>query len=315
MKNRLLRIAIIAVLSFVFLGVVKNPLAGLIVSGVSSKVVGAPVKIGGFSLGIFRPAVRIKNFRLYNPKGYPREVLIDIPEISVGYDLAALFKKRLHLYFLTVNLQEMVVIKSKDGKLNVDSLQVAQKKKDEKPSEALPMQIDTFTLSIGKVVYKDFSVGEKPSIKVYEVGIKNKTYKNITSAQQLAVLVLTEPMKATAIKGAKIYGAATILGIGLLPVGIVSVFAAKDNAQADFEVGFDRAYSVSLEVLRQMGELVKEEKGQGIITGTVSGCDVNIRIIKKTEKSLQIAVSARKLLMPKPQIAGGVLREIYEKLK
>jgi len=209
--KKLLFIAVILTLCFIALGIVKNPLIKSVVTVSASKVVGAPVRIGGFSLGIFKQAVRIKDFTMYNPKGFPEGILIDIPEISVDYNLGALLKRKLHLPRVSVNLKEVGLIRNKDGELNVDALKVSQEREeptpaqeDKKSSRQMAMQIDELTLTIGKLVFKDYSVNEQPSIKAYEVGIKEKTYKNITSAQQLAVLILSEPMKGAGIKGAGI---------------------------------------------------------------------------------------------------------------
>ena len=48
--------------------------------------------------------------------------------------------------------------------------------------------------------------GKEPLVQVFDVNLKDKTYKDIQSAQQLAALIMVEAMKPTAIKGAKIYG-------------------------------------------------------------------------------------------------------------
>lgn len=321
MRKKLVILGLIVVAGIILLGIVKDSLIKSVVTAGTTKVIGAPVKIDGFSLSVFKQAVRIKGFRIYNPKGYPKEPFLDISEVSVDYDLGALLKRKLHLPSVVVNLNELVVIKNKEGKLNVDSLKVAQQKeepskpKERKPSEQMPMQIDIFTLSIGKVIYKDFSVGDKPSIQVYDIGIKEKTYQNITSVQQLALLILEEPMKKTAIKGAGIYGAAAVLGVGFLPVGVAGALIGKDSSQIDFDVDYDKVFNTSAKVMREMGKSGQEDKTTGIVKGKVSGCNVTIKIVKKTDKTVQVTVSARKYLIPKPQIAGGVLHQISEELK
>ena len=124
------KILIIVVIVFLCLGIIKNPLIKSVVTIGASKVVGAPVHIDSFAVGVFKQSVRIKGFKLYNPKGFPEEPLIDIPEVSVDYNLPALLGGKLHLPLIVVNLKEMVVIRNKDGKLNVDALKVAQKKEE-----------------------------------------------------------------------------------------------------------------------------------------------------------------------------------------
>jgi len=322
MKRVLVIIGIVLAVIIV-LGILKDPLIKSAVTVATSKIVGAPVKIDQFSVGVFKQAVRIKGFKMYNPKGFPEGTLIDIAEIGVEYDLGAILGGKLHLKEVVFDLKEVGLVKNKDGQLNVDALKVAQKKEEpvkekvqekKKPSKAMPMQIDVVKLNIGKVVVKDYSVGDKPSVQVHEVGVKNKVYKNITSADQLATLVLTEAMKGAGIKGAAIYGAASILGVAFLPAGVVGVLAGKDSSQAEFSVDFDTVFSTSLEVVQQMGKVKKEDKGNGVIKGNVSGADVTLKLEPK-EGKVGVTISARKFMLPKPEIAGGILHQISEKLK
>ena len=180
----------------------KDQLIKTAITTGATNVVGAPVKIKKFSLGIFNQTIRIKDFKIFNPEGFPEGALVDMPEISVDYDLSALLKKNLHFKKLVIDLKEVGIYKNKDGELNVDSLKIVEQgqkstkgaEEKEEPSEPMPMQIDVLTLKMGKVVYKDLSAGEKPSVEVFDIGI-SKTYENITSAQQLVALILAEPMK------------------------------------------------------------------------------------------------------------------------
>lgn len=176
------------------------------------------------------------------------------------------------------------------------------------------MHIDVLKLSVGQVVYKDFSAGHTPSVRSFDAGIKEKTYKNITSAQQLAVLVLTESMKATGIKGAGIYGAGAVLGIGFLPAGVAGILMAEDSARLEFDRGYDAVFNAALRVIGEMGKTTREDKVTGVIKGTVSGCRVAIKIMRQDVRTTQVTVSAKKMLMPKPQIAEDILRRIEETL-
>src|SRR3989338_696425 len=151
----------------------------------------------------------------------------------------------------------MTLEKNKDGNLNIDSLKVAKKEEartKDKTSGQMPMRIDTLKLGIGKVIFRDYSADKGPSTRVYDIN-NHKNYKNITSAQQLAALVLAESAKSAGIQGGAIYGAAMLTGVGILPVAAVAVFKSRDSVQQDFDVPFDRAYEVSLGVLKEMGSV------------------------------------------------------------
>ncbi|MDD2866862.1 MAG: hypothetical protein PHO59_06010, partial [Candidatus Omnitrophica bacterium] len=178
-----------------------------------------------------------------------------------------------------------------------------------------PLQIDLLKLSIGKIIYKDYSKGETPKIEVYDLGYKQKTYQNITSAQQLVALILSEAMKGTAIKGAKIYAASAILGVGFLPAGVAFTLMGKDSAQNDFNIPFEKAYTVALNTVKTLGQVKSEDKNSGTIKVLIDKDDVTVKVQSVTEKTTRVIVQARRLLLPRPQIAGGVLQQMIDKLK
>ena len=309
-------ILILVIFALFVIGIVKDQIIKGVVETVASKITGAPVHIDGFSLGVLNRSVRISGFKMYNPEGFSKGILIDLSRINVKYDLGALLKKKLHLLNAEIEIKEMCLEKNKEGKMNVDSLKIAKQgeKKEGKPAEQMPMQIDVFKLGIGKIILKDFSSGKEPIINAYEINL-HKTYKDIGSAQQLAALIMTEPMKAAGIQGAKIYGIAALAGAAILPVGIAATFAGKDSAQQEFASGFDNVYAVALAVMQKKGKITAEDKSNGIIKAEINSAGVALKINKKSANKTEIVASARKLLLPKPEIAGGVLYEIAEKLK
>ncbi len=314
--KKILTVLAIVIFCVFTIGIIKDQAIKSVVTVIVTQIAGAPVHIDGFSLGVFSQSMRISGFKMYNPKGFSKGILVYLPKINVAYDLGALFKKRLHLLNAEIELKEMGLEKNKEGKLNVDALKVVRQggEKEGRPSEQMPMQIDILKLGIGKIVSRDYSSGKEPVVNVYDVNI-HKSYKNITSAQQLAALILAEPMKAAGIQGAKIYGVAMLAGVAILPVGMAATFAGKDSVQQDFTAGFDKAYEVSLSVLKQKGKITKEDKSAGIIGAEVNSAEVTIKIKKKVENKIELIISARKYFLPKPAIAGGVLYEINEKLK
>ena len=108
----------------------------------------------------------------------------------------------------------------------MDALTVAKKPEGDqannaKPAKMNPMQLDTVVLNLGKVTVKD-NAKNPPSVQIFDVGVRNKTFHNIKSAQQLVTLVMIEQMKPAALKGAAIYGAAAVLGVAFLPAVVAT---------------------------------------------------------------------------------------------
>jgi len=67
---------------------------------------------------------------------------------------------------IDIDLKDVVITKNKEGKLNVDSLNMV---KQSKSTPSTPVQVDLLNLNIGKIVYKDYTVGQKPSIRVDDI--------------------------------------------------------------------------------------------------------------------------------------------------
>lgn len=290
----------------------------------TSQLTGASASIEHFSLSVLKQKVSIKGFQISQPQGFPAGTFVDIPEVSVSFNVPELLRGRMYFPAVVVNLKEMVVIKNSDGKLNVDAMKFAQKKEapagskkgtEKQPGQMPPLKIDILTLTVGGVVVKDYTKGSDPTVVAYDAGIKDKVFRDINSAEQLAALIMVQAMGPTAIKSAGIYAAATALGVAFLPAGVAGVLLGDDNSAADYPVSLEAAYQASVAVLKQMGQVSSENKEKGLIKGKVEGCDITVEIKALTEKKTQLKVSARKLLLPKPDIAGGVLYNIGERLK
>jgi len=300
----------IVILSLAGIAAIKDRIIGSVVTTVVSKLTGAPVHMDSFSLNILSSTIRISGFKMYNPESFPIGVLVSCPKIKVIYDSATLFKQKRHFLLVEIELKEMGLTKNKEGKLNVDSLKIVQQPKSSPPA---PMQIDLVTLSIGRIVYKDYTIGTEPSVSVYEVN-RHKSYKGIPTAQQLALLVLAEPMKAAAIRNAQIYGAAMLTGVAALPVAVAATFIGKDYVQQIIDVSFEHIYKISLEVVKRMGTITKDDASSGVIKANINGAMIALMLRKGADNKTEITISARKYMFPKMDIAGGVLYQILDKL-
>lgn len=289
---------------------IKDQIIKSVVTAVASKVTGAPVHMDSFSMNIFSSTIHITGFKMYNPRGFPEGMLVSCPQINVIFDRASLFTHKPHFLLLEVELKEMVLAKNKEGKLNVDSLKIVHPSKS---APADPMLIDLLNLSIGKIIYMDYTTGVEPSVRVYDVN-RHQSYKSIPTAQQLALLVLSEPMKAAAIRNAEIYGVAMLTGVAMLPVAVAATFISKDSVAQVIDTNFEHTYEISLEALKRMGRITKQDASNGVIKADINGSTVALILRKSAGNKTKITISARKYMLPEPDIAGGVLYQILDKL-
>lgn len=309
MKKFLIVLGIVLI-SLVGISIFKDLIIKSVVTTTATGITGASVHMDSFSINIFTSTVHITGFKMYNPSGFPEGMLVSCPKINVIYDRSSLFSKKPHLLLMEVELKEMVLTKNKEGKLNVDALKIVHPAKSSPPS---PMQIDLLNLSIGQIVYKDYTIGTEPSVRVFNVN-RHQSYKSIPTAQQLALLVLAEPMKAAAIRNAEIYGAAMLTGVAMLPVAIVATFVSKDSVEQIIGSGFENTYEISLEVVKRMGTITQQDASNGVIKANINGSSVALILRKIADNKTEITISARKYFLPELDIAGGVLYQILDKL-
>ncbi|MCX5679857.1 MAG: AsmA family protein [Candidatus Omnitrophica bacterium] len=174
--DRYVTVAVVIIAMLVAVSVVKDITIRTAIEKGTEMVTGLRLTISGFNAGILRSTVKIRGLKLHNPKGFKDPVMVDIPEIYVDYDLPAIFGGTIHLREARINLAEFLVVKNKDGRLNLDSLKAITAQKQGKPAQdksgkPMKMRIDLLKLKIGKVVYKDYSSGEALFVREFNIGM------------------------------------------------------------------------------------------------------------------------------------------------
>ncbi|MBU0684145.1 MAG: hypothetical protein KJ864_07660, partial [Candidatus Omnitrophica bacterium] len=145
--KKAIRILTYTALIVVVISLSKDVIIQVVVEHIVRSVTGLQLKMSKFRLGIVKPVLEISNLRIYNPRGYHDRIMLDMPEVYVNYDLVAIFKKKVHLLEMKINLKELVVVKNVKGEVNLDSLKIVKddgsaKKKSRKKQKSI-LQIDT----------------------------------------------------------------------------------------------------------------------------------------------------------------------------
>ena len=207
MRKSFIIISIIfALLVAFFFG--KNLIVKTSVSAGVKAMTGLKLNIKSMNIGILNSLIAINGLQLFNPPGFVDELMVDLPEVYVDYDLGAFIKRKVHLEEVRLNLKEFSVIKNEKGELNLDSLRVVEEKKEEKvegeeeeekeKTKMPELQIDVLDLKIGKVVYKDYSKGTPPKSKEFNVNIDER-YENITDPRAFISLIIVKALQNTTI--------------------------------------------------------------------------------------------------------------------
>ena len=171
-----------------------------------TQAMGAETKVGSFHLGITKPVVEINNLKIYNPRNFINEPLLNISKIALEYEPAALMRRQLYISEMTIRMDQLIIAINNAGGINVDHLKIAHPPKDQKPAEIAPFKVTKLTLTVGKVVTKNYANTADTAMTTLDLGMREHVYKNINSFTRLVECVLVDTMKAAGVKGAQIYG-------------------------------------------------------------------------------------------------------------
>ncbi len=171
--------------------------------------VGAPVHIDKFKLNPFSQQLGIYGLQVKNPPGFNEPVLASIPEIFIHLDLGALSKKLIHIREIHLNLDEITVERTADGKVNLTEIGAVKKSKAQpaapgepsrpaepagkagEPAKPTHVQIDTVVLSLGRARYVDPVMGEKK----IALDVKESVLKNVTDPAQITQQIVYKTLQ------------------------------------------------------------------------------------------------------------------------
>ena len=181
------RISFVLVLLIVVLVLSKDAIIKAAVERQIRAQTGMDVKIGRFSVGIFSPVATIENFRLYNTPEFGGTPFLDIPELHVEYDRAALTQRKLHITLLRFNLAELNIVKNEAGHTNIVNMMrnpAPQRPRNRNSASDVEFAgIDVLNLSLGKVRLLDLKDRQK-SGELY-IGLRDQVFRNVKSDSDL----------------------------------------------------------------------------------------------------------------------------------
>jgi len=163
---------------------------------------GMDAEIGKFTLGLAEPTITIKDFKLFNPPSFGGTPFLDIKEIHVEYDRAALAKSDLHVTLLRFNLGELDIVKNEAGQTNIFSIaalpsvkKTGGKEKSFSAQTGLTFTgIDVLNVSIGKARFIDLKDPQNNREQV--IGIENCVMKDVKTPADVGGLALLVALRS-----------------------------------------------------------------------------------------------------------------------
>lgn len=205
-KTVLIGLFLLIVLSVFF----KNLIAKALVENGVRLATGLSLRIEKLDFSLLEGEIDIKNLELLNPRDFPDRTMIWMPKIYVALEMQSLFKGKPRLRQLDLFLKEFTVVKNPQGETNLNALKTiagqrkGARKKMEKPREkAAPggeFGIDRLNLRVDRVIFKDYSKGEPPSIKEFNVNL-NESYQKVPNLYFVTSLIVVKTMAKTTIAG------------------------------------------------------------------------------------------------------------------
>ena len=192
----LFRLFLLAVVLVVILLLSLNSILRVVAVHQIRAQTGMDAEIGKFSLGLVEPTVEIQNLKLYNPPDFGGTPFLNIPEIHVEYDRAALARREIHITLMRFNLGELDIVKNEAGQTNIFSLRVPLPvKRSRSGAPSFKKQtgcdfksIDALNVSVGTIKFIDLK--DQRNNRKQTIGIENLVIKNVKSPADLAGLAV-----------------------------------------------------------------------------------------------------------------------------
>lgn len=188
------------------------------------------------TVSLLNSDVRIKDLVILNPRNFQDKVMFDVTEIYADFDMLSLIKKKPRLKNLSISVDEIFIVKNKEGLLNLSALAVVKASREGKTARDISdnpiplIKIDSFEFKVRRVVYKDYSQVISPVIIEKDVNI-NERIENVEDPAFIIRIILVEAVKKAALEQilsinlqalskpvAKIINAAQQLGKGAITV-------------------------------------------------------------------------------------------------
>jgi len=154
---------------------------------------GMDAEIGSVHFALTSPTVEIRNLKIHNSRDFGGTPFLDIPEIRVEYDRAALARHEIHLKLLRFNLGELDIVKNQAGRTNIFLPNIKSPAKNggggnplanfKKQSGYDFTGIDQLNVSIGKVKYIDLN--NQQNNREQTIGIDELVIPNVKSQTDL----------------------------------------------------------------------------------------------------------------------------------
>lgn len=166
---------------------------------------GLKTELAKLELHFLKPGLHIEGFRLANPPEFGGGAFVDLPELTVTLDRAALSARKLHFKLVHVNLAEVHVAVNQDGRTNYveikrhgDERRAARGKnrKDGAKKDDGPQfdRLDRLEFSFGTLRYTNLREPERN--RALDFGLKKVVVEDVKDREEISSKLINAVMFA-----------------------------------------------------------------------------------------------------------------------
>jgi hypothetical protein len=171
----------------------KNILIKTVLTRVVLQTTGLRLEVSSVDAGVIRSAFGARGIRLFNPSGFQDQLMCDIPEVYVDYDMGGFFKNKIHLEAVRLDMRQLTVETDQKGALNVTALTAL---KPQGQGKAPELAIDRLDVKIGKVIYKGHDIDGRPVTQEFVLNM-DEHLEHVTNPATLVNLILSRALRNT----------------------------------------------------------------------------------------------------------------------
>lgn len=336
-KKRIILFKVILII-FVFLGgiyLAKDRILSLIVPQMISRMLGAEVDVQNVSLSFSEQSLIVEGLKVFNPSGFPEQVMLDVPFIHANIDVDSLFKHRIYLPFLKINIEAV--------NIDYNSKQVSNIKtafnigSTRKGRASWSYQIDYLALIVGWIKVTKIKKTEKPDVSIHYI-FDYRVYEDICDVKHLGDLLVVDAIKMAKIKDLTLMGVSSLsssvispikktgsfVGLGsmtdvvpkgtakiantlFLPYEAAETLVGGRTVKVKLAAPPDRIYQVILNVFEQHhGVIKKSDEEKGRIIAKVESIKIDVRL-KAVPGGTELIVVSTERLSTKPHFSRALV--------
>jgi len=195
MKKLIIWVLIVLIVAGFIAFKARNVIVKSILENGTKSLTNLKLTLEKVDVDIAKHSIAANNLKLYNPPGFEKTVMLNIPFVYIDYNPAAAIQRKVHFYSLKIDLKELLIVRNRKGNLNFMAIKAIKGGKFSEKRKNF--KIDRLYLSIGKVVCRDYYKKKSPATYIYNINLKDQLFENVDNPKALVSAVMHKALAQT----------------------------------------------------------------------------------------------------------------------